>query len=128
MSNMNSNDITKAWVKAASERDVETIMSLLSEDVVVLPPFQDEAATGKEQVLLTFDAFSQVTTDFQYGRDWSGDGTASLEFRAKIDGKPLHGVDIIELDENGKIAKFEILARPLSSVQALRRAVHAHLS
>ena len=127
MNNEAANTIAKTWIKAAEARDVETILTLLSKDVVALPPFQEDAATGVDQVLATFSAFVQVTEGFEYGRDWASDGTATLEFRAKIDGKPLHGIDIIEMDDDGKITKFEILARPLSSVQALGKAVQKHL-
>lgn len=120
-------NIAETWVKAAMERDVDTILSLFSDSITVLPPFQDEPAVGPEEVLGTFGAFVEVTENFEYGRDWTSGNNSVLEFRATIDGKPLHGIDIITQDDEGKITQFEILARPYSAVGALRAAVHKHL-
>ena len=42
-----------------------------------------------------------------------------LEFSAKVNGKDLKGIDLVQFDANGKITEFEVMVRPLSGLQAL---------
>ena len=50
------------------------------------------------------------------GRDWA------LEFHAHIaaTGKRLEGIDMVRVDEDGKIIEFAVLARPPNAVAALK--------
>merc|ERR1711916_209187 len=58
---------------------------------------------------------------FTYHRRWNDDsGGIVLEFTAEVEGKLLHGVDIIELDANDQITRFEVMVRPYSSLLTLR--------
>lgn len=126
--NINQGEVViKEWVQAAIAKDGEKVLSLLSDSIVVLPPFQDGEVHGPKDVLATFSAFATVTENFQYGRSWHQDNSLVLEFSTSIDGAKLHGVDIIELDHNGKISRFDILARPVSAVQTLGKAVQKYL-
>ena len=51
------------------------------------------------------------------GRDWA------LEFEAQIgeSGKTLHGIDLVNLSDDGLIAELSVLARPPNAVEALRQ-------
>ena len=127
MSDDQHHNIAQKWVKAAEARDAAAVAALLADDVVTLPPFLEEPVVGVRDTMRVFGAFVTVTEGFTYGRVWAHGDSAVLEFRATIDGKPLMGLDVIETDANGKITKFEICARPLSSIQALGEAAKAGL-
>ena len=61
---------------------------------------------------------------FKYGRQWlSDDGREwALEFKADVaaTGKEVHGIDLVSLNEAGRIAEFTVLARPPNAVEALK--------
>ena len=63
----------------------------------------------------------KVFEDFVYHRELvSADGlSVVLEFSAKVNGKDLKGIDLVQFDANGKITEFEVMVRPLSGLQAL---------
>ncbi len=42
-----------------------------------------------------------------------------LEFSAKVNGKELKGVDLIQFDDEGRIIDFEVMVRPMSGLHAL---------
>jgi 2,4-dienoyl-CoA reductase (NADPH2) len=42
-----------------------------------------------------------------------------LEFSAKVNGKALKGIDLIQFDAQGLIVDFEVMVRPMSGLQAL---------
>jgi hypothetical protein len=50
-----------------------------------------------------------------------------LVFRATVDGKQIHGIDLLHFDEAGLIKEFTVMVRPQSAVQALSQAVLAGL-
>jgi 2,4-dienoyl-CoA reductase (NADPH2) len=62
-----------------------------------------------------------VFDDFVYHRELAGaDGTSvMLEFSAKVNGKALKGIDLIQFDAQGLIVDFEVMVRPMSGLQAL---------
>jgi 2,4-dienoyl-CoA reductase (NADPH2) len=62
-----------------------------------------------------------VFDDFVYHRELAGaDGlSVMLEFSAKVNGKALKGIDLIQFDAEGRIVDFEVMVRPLSGLQAL---------
>ena len=65
----------------------------------------------------------EVFTNFSYHRQWLSDDASQwcLEFTATIadTGLQIKGCDLVSLGSNGKIEKFEVVARPPSAVSAL---------
>lgn len=115
-------DVVEKWVLAAEAKDAAGVMSLMSEQVMVFPPFQDAPVRGRQEVMDVFGFFIQSTDDFQYGRNWTSEDGIALEFFATIDGQLLHGIDLLHLDESGLIIRFDILGRPFTSVEKLKQA------
>ena len=50
-----------------------------------------------------------------------------MEFQCKIGDLDAVGVDLITLDSDGMIAKFEVVMRPHKSIGALRDAMNARV-
>ena len=42
-----------------------------------------------------------------------------LEFSANVSGRQLKGIDMIRIDDDGKIVDFEVMVRPRSGLDAL---------
>lgn len=120
-------NIAERWIEAAVSRDAVRARALLAEEVEVSPPFLEQPVQGAEAAMRVFGAFIRATREFQYGRIWLGSATAVLEFSAKIGEHSLTGLDVIEVDEDGRICRFEICARPLSAISALSEAACRHL-
>jgi hypothetical protein len=51
-----------------------------------------------------------------------------LEFSARVGDKKLKGVDLIAFDAHGKIIDFEVMVRPINSLQALGAEMGARLA
>ena len=128
MSDDNQLNIAEQWVDAATSRDAARARSLLSDDVQVSPPFLEEPVSGADAAMRVFGAFIAATREFEYGRIWTNGSATILEFRAKVDGRLLTGLDVIEVGDDGKITRFDICARPLSAIAALGEAAKAHLN
>ena len=81
-------------------------------------------------LLRTFEDFRYVG-QFQGTAETSADGeevpSEILLFRAVVNGKQIHGIDLLQFDETGRIKEFTVMVRPLSAVQALSEAVFAGL-
>lgn len=88
-------------------------------------------------VLGLFGVLLRTFEDFRYVGDFTGtartsaDGaeapSAILVFRATVQGKEIHGIDMLHFDEAGRIKEFTVMVRPQSAVHALGEAVLAGL-
>jgi hypothetical protein len=81
-------------------------------------------------VSLILNTVLQVFNDFEYHRQFAtADGSSAvLEFTANVDGKEIHGIDMIRFDEAGQIVDFEVMIRPMSALQALAAEMGARLA
>jgi hypothetical protein len=122
---------------AVERRDLTVLPELLAPDVrffspVTFTPFEGlPVVQGLFGVLLrTFENFRYVGT-LAGEADLSADGDPVeahiLIFRATVAGKQIHGIDLLQLDDQGLIKQFTVMVRPLSAVTALGEAVHAGL-
>jgi len=72
----------------------------------------------------------EVFEDFTYHRSFVAEDSRSvvLEFSAKVSGRQLKGIDMIRIDDDGRIVEFEVMVRPLSGLQALAEQMAARLA
>ncbi len=127
MSTQQTHPVMSQWFKAIEERNIEKAVALLAPDIQVAPPFMKEQVTGPGETLSVFMAVEEVTEIWKYGRQWVSGNEVALEFFTRIDGEDIQGIDIININDNGQITRFDICARPHSSVQKLGAAVKNHL-
>ena len=89
------------------------------------------ATLGLFGVLLrTFEDFryiGQFDGAAETGADGSEAPAVILLFRATVNGREIHGIDLLHLDEEGAIKEFTVMVRPQSAVQTLSEAVLAGL-
>lgn len=81
-------------------------------------------------LLRTFEDFRYIG-HFEGAAETSTDGeeapSAILLFRATVNGKEIHGIDLLQFDETGRIKEFTVMVRPQSAVHTLGEAVLAGL-
>ena len=109
------------WHEMLEKRDMSILSELLDDDVVFRSPVAYKAYSGKAVVFFILSNVIQVFENFTYHREFlSEDGmNVVLEFSANIGEKKLKGIDMIQLNEHGKIIDFEVMIRPKSGLEAL---------
>lgn len=118
---------------AVEGHDLTALDDLFTEDVRFYSPVKFTPFDGKPMVLGLFGVLLRTFEDFRYIGDLDGatetsaDGTEApatvLLFRATVDGKQIHGIDLLHFDDEGRIKEFTVMVRPQSAVHALGEAV-----
>lgn len=122
---------------AVDNRDLTALDDLFTDDIRFYSPVKFTPFEGKPMVLGLFGVLLRTFEDFRYVGHYTGaaetsaDGTTSpsavLLFRATVNGKQIHGIDLLHYDEDGRIKEFTVMVRPQSAVHALSEAVLAGL-
>jgi hypothetical protein len=105
--------------------DLEGIAELLSPEVVFHSPVTFHPFLGRETVSKLLGLVAGTFEDFRYTDELQSDGTHALIFRAGIEGKELEGIDLLRFDEDGLIADFTVMLRPLSGLVPFAQAMGA---
>jgi hypothetical protein len=110
--------------RAAVERsDIEAASELLAPDIVFHSPVTFHPFIGRETVTQLLSLVAQTFEDFRYTDELVTDGAHALIFKAAIDGKQLEGIDLLRFDEQGLIAEFTVMLRPLSGLIPFAQAM-----
>jgi len=111
----------KKWHAMVAEGDLGELGTLVHPKAVFRSPMAHTPYPGAQVVQLILGTVSKVFEDFTYHRQLaSADGlSVVLEFSAKVSGKELKGIDLIQFNEQGQIVDFEVMVRPMSGLQAL---------
>ncbi|THA57603.1 nuclear transport factor 2 family protein [Streptomyces sp. A1136] len=136
---------------AVDSRDLASLGELFTEDVRLNSPVKFAPFEGKAMVLALFGVLLRTFEDFRYvGRldgtaeagapetaatpteaaeaaESAEDPASVLVFRATVNGKQIHGIDLLHLDADERIKGITVMVRPQSAVQALGEAVLAGL-
>ena len=109
------------WYAMAAQGDLSELGSILHPKAVFRSPMAHTPYPGAQVVQFILGTVVKVFEDFVYHRELvSADGlSVVLEFSAKVNGKDLKGIDLVQFDADGKITEFEVMVRPLSGLQAL---------
>jgi hypothetical protein len=122
---------------AVGSHDLAALADLFTEDVRLNSPVSFKPFDGKPAVLGLFRVLLRTFEGFHYVGDFdgtaetgdAGSGTpaAVLVFRAAVNGKQIHGIDLLHFDQEEKIKEITVMVRPQSAVHALGEAVLAGL-
>ena len=75
---------------------------------------------GRAATLLVLTTVARIFENFTYHRTFVADShDAALEFSANIGKWQLKGIDLIKFDDDGTMAEFEVMVRPIKALQAL---------
>jgi len=107
------------WHKIVATRDVEGLAAVLAEDVTLgAPPYWAKLET-KEVVLRLLNIIINTIDDFTYHREWINGSELALEFRGSVDGLGLQGIDLITLNDEGKLQNIDVMIRPMNTLAKL---------
>ncbi len=123
----NSQTQLAQWHEAIATKNDALLLDLLAEDVELSSPVFWRPKQGKTQVQLILKTVIRVFEDFSYHRQWINDSSWSLEFSARVADKALKGIDLIELNNEGKIIRLEVFIRPLNALQVFALAMNERL-
>lgn len=112
---------------AVEKRDVEGLPLLLAEDVEFLSPVAFKPYVGRDLVAAILRGVMRVFEGLHYVNEIHAPGgrDVHLVFKAKVNGREVHGCDFLHLDENGLIDRFCVMVRPLTAANALADAMTA---
>ncbi|WP_413754251.1 nuclear transport factor 2 family protein [Streptomyces sp. R-74717] len=118
---------------AVEKRDLAALGGLFTEDVRLYSPVKFTPFEGRPMVLGLFGVLLRTFEGFRYIGHFDGSAEISTDgvqvpseillFRANVNGKQIHGIDLLQFDEAGLIKEFTVMVRPQSAVQALGAAV-----
>ena len=113
------NETILRWHQFVETPNVEILQGILADEVKFHSPFVWKPKDGKAvttQILMTV---TQVFQNFRYVREIAEGNNFCLEFEANIGELTLRGVDLISLNDDGKIIDFEVMIRPANALQTL---------
>lgn len=113
------NEQLSLWHKFVETQDAKILDELLADNVQFHSPFVWKPKDGKAITTLILINVTQVFKDFRYVREILDGNNWALEFEAKIGELTLRGVDLIQLNDEGKIIDFEVMVRPANALQVL---------
>jgi hypothetical protein len=110
--------------RAAVERkDLEAVGELLAEEIVFHSPVTFHPFLGRATVTRLLAEVVQVFEDFRFTDELRMDGAHALIFRATVAGKEIEGIDLLRFDDDGLIADFTVMLRPLSAFMLFAQAM-----
>ena len=117
----------KRWHEFVNRPDAAILDEILAENVRFHSPFVWKPKEGKAMTKAILLTVIEVFQDFRYEREIAGHNLFCLEFAAAVGEYSLRGVDLIELDADGRIVDFEVMIRPANALQALGAEMTARL-
>jgi hypothetical protein len=118
------------WHATLSARDEAALPALIAPDATFRSPALFKPVQGRDGVVGYLTAAMRVLggDTFTYHRSWRSETGAVLEFTTTLDGREVHGVDMIEWDADGLIRRFDVMIRPQSALTAVIEQMAAELS
>jgi len=101
---------------------------MLAKDVVFHSPYVPQPYSGRQAASLILSTVSEVFQDFTYHREIVESHHWALEFSARVGDQAVKGIDLIRLDDDGRIAEFEAFVRPYNGLRALGVAMARRLN
>jgi hypothetical protein len=124
-----THDTIAAWHELVRTRDTRGIPALLADEVVFHSPVVHTPQVGRtvtqQYLTAAFHVFFNET--FQYVREVVSGPDAVLEFKVELDGIVVNGVDMIRVNEAGRIVEFKVMLRPLKAVNLIHQKMAAML-
>lgn len=108
------------WHQFLITKDHEILDEILDKDVVFHSPVVWTPQEGKKITKFYLMAAVKVlitdTSEFSYINKTMDNDKCILEFVTTIDGLTINGVDMIEINDEGKITSFKVMIRPLKAI------------
>ena len=116
----------KKWHDYLDSKDPEILKEILAEDVTFHSPVVHTPQQGKKITFIYLSAALHLLSghkdrNFRYVNEVTNDRHLHLEFECTLDGILVNGIDLIELNKEGKITKFKVMLRPLQAINIVHK-------
>ena len=113
------------WHLFTEHKNPKYLTSLLADNVVFYSPVVHTPQEGKQlcsaYLMGAITILGHEDSGFQYVNEVRNESMAILEFTANIEGIEINGVDMIHVNEAGKIDSFKVMIRPLKAIQLIHQ-------
>jgi len=117
------------WHRVAETRDPALLDELLDEACVFRSPAVHTPQEGKVLTTAYLSAALVVLgPTLGYQHEWWDDGSAVLEFTAEVDGRTIHGIDMLRWNDAGRLTEFTVMVRPFKGLTSLMESMLAELT
>jgi len=110
----------KNWHQFLETKNPKILDELLANEVIFYSPIVWAPQEGKQitklYLMAALEVFGGENADFKYVKQVIDDNQFILEFNTIIDGITVNGVDMIEVNDDGKIISFKVMVRPLKAI------------
>ena len=111
----------RAFTDAVQRKDLEAMLSHMTEDIVLETPLLAEPVRGKAALRTVVGALLAMMDGFDSQELMRGPSHVAWSYVVRIGAERLDGMDYWLLDEAGKIARMKVLWRPLPALAAVQR-------
>jgi hypothetical protein len=106
--------------RAVLAGDLDAVVASFTPDAVLRSPITDRFVfEGHDQLRALYRGIIAITEDLEYTHELHDGDMMVLSFRCTIGGQPMQSVDLLRLDEDGRVREFTAFFRPLVGVTAL---------
>ncbi|HEV7192541.1 MAG TPA: nuclear transport factor 2 family protein [Jatrophihabitantaceae bacterium] len=110
----------RAWHRVVDAKDAGLLDDLLADDVVFRSPAVFAPQEGKAITAVYLAAALDVLgPTLRYTHQWHDESSAVLEFEADLDGVLVHGVDMLQWNNDDKLSSFTVMVRPMRGLEQL---------
>jgi len=114
------NAFLKNWHKFLETKNPNILDELLANEVIFYSPIVWVPQEGKQitklYLMAAMEVFGGENSNFTYVKQVVDNNQFILEFNTIIDGVTVNGVDMIEVNKEGKIISFKVMVRPLKAI------------
>lgn len=107
------------FVAAIENADDSAYFDLLAPEAVLHSPVLHSPFVGRDTVAPLLTMLRACFSDVRYTDHLSADRTLGLVFKATISGRDAEGVQLLRLDDEGKIVDLTVFLRPIRAGMAL---------
>ena len=107
------------WHRIVAERDLDGLREVLAEGATLGAPPYWQKLEGTDTVHFLLSQILNTIEDLSYQREWTDGAELALEFRGHVGDCELQGIDLITLDDEGRLANLDVMIRPVNAVSAL---------
>ena len=121
-------DVAKSVAAAMEARDHGAVVAHLAPDVTLRSPIIRTRFEGREALSEAYAEIIAAMDDYRCTALLEGDGIQQIEFEMRMGGREFSGVDMIRLDEQGRIVEMTVMLRPLVGLLAFTATIGPRLA
>ena len=107
------------WHRIVETKDLAALDAVLAEDVTLGAPPYWQKLEGRPLVGHLLGLIVETIESFTYRREWRQGNELALEFTGTVDGLELQAIDLITIDDAGKLVNLDVLLREATGLPVM---------